>query len=144
MKRSILLILLVVTLAFCKNKDKEPQPVPEMTGIVGKWRLVSTEYVSGDSTIVQTAAPGESNIIAFRYDGILLNEAGQAACCAPSAYVLNGVKLEIKQVGDAPPINPQCSYVDCWAAREWKLTQEGDSLTVEVGNSYKAKYVKVV
>jgi hypothetical protein len=144
MKRSSLLILLVVTLAFCKNKKEEPQPLPELTGIVSKWRLVSTESVRGDSVIVQQAAPGEARIIAFRYDGILVNEAGQATCCAPAAYILNGVKFEIKPIGTAPPMDPQCIYVDCWSPPEWKLTQEGDTLIIESVANYKEKYVRVV
>lgn len=142
MKRSIMLIVLVVTLAFCKNRNEGPQPLPELSGIVGKWRLVSTEYVSGDSTIVETAGAEETGIIAFRYDGMLTNEKGQAACCAPPVYVINGVKFEVKQIGDAPPYDPRCSYVDCWVAPEWKMTQQGDTLTITLRDGYLAKYVR--
>ena len=143
MKNLILSGLLIVLISAChEKKETVPEPLPVLEAIASKWRLVRSEYKQMDSVIVQPVQNGEVSIIAFRYDGLLLNEAGQAACCAPSSYLINGKPFEIKQIGEAPPPDPKCIYADCFACPQWILTQEGDSLTVELCPDAKMYYVR--
>jgi hypothetical protein len=141
MARIVLLMSFVVVLACCKN-SKGPDPLPEVAGIVGKWRMTENIVVRGDSTVVETLSKENAYVVGFRFDGTATNERGQRLCCEPSSYILNGVPFVIKTIGTPPAGDPGCASVRCAGCAEWILTQKGDHLTIESCYSMKANYVR--
>lgn len=137
----MLLLLITFALTHCKDK-KDPGPLPELQGLVGKWRLVGYEHVNGDTITREVVRKENSQLVQFRYDGILLNELGQSSCCPPSSYLLNGKTFDIKTIGTAPPTSQHCYLVLCGVCPQWQLTLQGDSLAVQVCTESKTMYVR--
>lgn len=141
MNRYLLLFLMAFALVDCKDK-KDPEPLPELKDLVGKWRLVEYEYIRGDTVVKDVVSKENSRFIQFRYDGILLDELGQSSCCPPSSYLLNGNTFEIKTIGAAPPAGPNCYLVLCGVCPQWQLTLQGDSLSTQACTDSKTRYVR--
>nr|WP_295921995.1 hypothetical protein [uncultured Dyadobacter sp.] len=141
MNRYLLLLLTILALTDCKDK-KDPGPLPELQELVGKWRLVGYEHVNGDTVMKESVRKENSQLVQFRYDGILLNELGQSSCCSPSSYLLNGQVFDIKTIGAAPPTSQQCYLVLCGTCPQWQLTLQGDSLAVQVCTDSKMMYLR--
>lgn len=129
MKKLLLLTLFALAFAQCK---KDPEPVAEISGIVGNWHMVETRYPSGDSTVIKNMANEQQKAFSIRFDGVMLYD-GYAYCCAASEYVVNGKPFEVTPKKEIPR-NLDCGLVDCWACPKLTITQSGDEMTIESCN----------
>lgn len=139
MTRILLLLALAVAFMECK-RDQDPEPAPEIAGIVGGWHMVEMQYKSGDSTIVKNMANEEQRAFSIRFDGVMLYD-GVGACCASGKYVINGKPFEVKPAEDVP-YNDDCALVDCIACPQLIITQSGDEMTIETCLGIIRKYVR--
>ncbi|MET7256045.1 hypothetical protein [Dyadobacter fermentans] len=141
MQRLVLLLLLSWAFTNCKrDKSAEPQPLPEIAGIVGKWHLVETRYKAGDSTIVKNMTNEPQKAFSIRFDGVILYD-GYGSCCATSEYEINGNVFKVKPQKDVP-YNENCGLVDCFACPKLIITQAGDEMTIESCLGGIDKYVR--
>ncbi len=137
MKKLLLLIVLALILARCK---KDPEPLAEISGIVGQWHMVEMRYRSGDSTVIKNMTNEQQKLFSIRFDGVMLYD-GYASCCAASEYVVNGKPFEVKPLKEVP-LDQDCALVDCWACPKLTITQSGDEMTIESCNGAISKYVR--
>lgn len=135
MKRLSLLVLLAFALVNCKNDD--PDALPELESIVGKWRPVEHTKSGGTPVVVTN---GDIDFMEIRYDGVLLNKGGYRPCCSPTSYMLNGVPFEI--VPQAPAeLDPICASVSCVPCADLKITQiSQDVIVTEYCGHYSTKF----
>ena len=144
MQRLILLFLLLLwAFTGCKrdkSAEPEPQPMPEVAGIVGKWHLVESRYTSGDSTVVKDMTNEPQKAFSIRFDGVILYD-GYGSCCATSEYEINGNVFKVKPQKDVP-YNENCGLVDCFACPKLIITQAGDEMTIESCLGGIDKYVR--
>jgi len=138
MKRFVSLFVLSLLLINCK-KDKDPEPLPEIAGIAGKWNLTELKYVSGDSTITVDINKVEQKDLFIRYDGVMLYD-GAVSCCAVNKYVINGISFNVVPKEDTPPANVIC---DCIPCDQLVITQTGDTMTVVYCNGGTSTYTRV-
>ncbi|MDR6805000.1 hypothetical protein J2Y45_002692 [Dyadobacter sp. BE34] len=130
MQRLALLLLLLWAFSNCKrDKSAEPQPLPEVAGIVGKWHLVETRYTAGDSTVVKNMTNEPQKAFSIRFDGVMLYD-GYGSCCATYEYEINGNVFKVKPQKDVP-YDINCGLVDCFACPKLIITQAGDEMTIE-------------
>jgi len=128
-------------LAFAQCKrDKHPEPSPEISGIVGEWLMVETQYQIGDSTVVKNTTNEPQKAFSIRFDGVMLYD-GYASCCAASEYEVNGNAFEVRPLKDVPN-SEECALVDCWTCPKLIITQTGDEMTIEACNGLVTKYVR--
>lgn len=141
MQRLVLLLLLLWAFTNCKrDQSAEPQPLPEIAGIVGEWHLVETRYKAGDSTIVKNMTNEPQKAFSIRFDGVILYD-GYGSCCATSEYEINGNVFKVKPQKDVP-YNENCGLVDCFACPKLIITQAGDEMTIESCLGGIDKYVR--
>lgn len=139
MNRFVFLLVLAVAFAQCK-RNKDPEPSPEISGIVGGWDLVETRYPSGDSIVVKNMTNEPQKAFSIRFDGVMLYD-GYASCCAASEYVVNGKPFEVKPLKEIR-YDLDCGLVDCWACPKLTITQSDDDMTIESCQGRVAKYVR--
>ncbi len=129
MKTLSLFILALFVFVQCKKENRDP--APEITSIVGKWRIVEYRQTSGDSIVTRPVLRANSYIYEFRYDGVLLNGNGYVPCCLPSEYSLNGTAFVPKPTAPVE-LDPICATSLCGICPDIKLTQTApDSLVME-------------
>ena len=139
MKTLTLLLLLGLAFVQCK-RNNDPEPSPEITGIVGEWTLIEMRYPSGDSTVIRNMTNEPQKAFSIRFDGVMLYD-GYAACCPTSEYVVNGKPFQVKPLKDVPK-NEDCFYVDCWICPKFVITQTGDAMTIESCLGLVSKYMR--
>ncbi len=135
-KVSILLLFLLFL--GCK---KDPEPSPIIKEIVGRWRLVATEYTENGKT-TRTEATTASYLI-FRFDGLIVDKDGLPGCCAPGSLIVNGAPFQIKPLAPVPR-NDACARTSCAACDHLDLTQDRDTLISSSScfGDYKGFYVR--
>jgi len=134
MKKISILIVMLFAMAGCKKH--EPNPIPEIAPIMSKWRPVERIDSKGDTISV---ASEQTDFLVFRFDGVIVNEAGYKPCCSPNSYILNGQRFEVKPQAPVQE-DPSCIYVDCFVCQDTKITQLSENeLLIEycLGNSIK-------
>lgn len=140
MKKLLFALIIPFVLIACKKDD--PDPVPEIASIVGKWKHIAYEKTENNE---KTWVPmnGESSTIIFRYDGLILDSKGLRRCCAPYKYNLNGVPFEVKPKEEVP-VNAECSLVDCIGCEAWTIEQTGDEMIITLcePTAHKSKYIR--
>jgi hypothetical protein len=127
MKGFVYLFVLSLLLINCK-KDKDPEPLPEIADIAGRWNLTEQKYPSGDSTISANIDEVIQRDIFIRYDGVILYD-GYAACCPTNKYLINGNLFNVVAKEDIP-YDAKCHLVDCMPCDELIITQTGNTMTV--------------
>lgn len=130
-KLSLVFLVLLVFLQ-CRKDDKvDPEPIPEIASIVGKWRVTNYIQTVGDSLFTSPVAKENSLLFVFRFDGVLVNENGYMPCCLPQKYFLNGNLFEAKPLAPVE-YDPGCKYVDCAGCAEMTIKRPtADSLLIE-------------
>jgi hypothetical protein len=129
MKRFSVAMLLLFAFGQCKKDD--PEPLPEIASIVGKWREVAHVRIIGDSTITEVIPNEYSNVFEFRYDGAFLNERGKVPCCLPPTYFFHGVEFVPRPQASAEP-DPLCASTYCAPCPEMRITQPiADGIIIE-------------
>jgi len=140
-KLSLVFLVLLAFLQCRKNNKADPEPLPEIASIVGKWRIVAQIQTVGDSLITNPVAEENASLYVFRFDGILVNEKGNMFCCLPQNYFLNGNLFESKPLVPVE-YDPGCKYVDCAGCPEMTIIQStSDSLLIE---TCKGSYTSLV
>ena len=143
MQRLALFLLLLWAFTNCKlnkSEEPEPQPLPEISGVVGKWNLVEARYTSGDSTIVKNMTNEPQKAFSIRFDGVMLYD-GYGSCCATSEYEINGNVFKVKPQKDVP-YDQNCGLVDCLTCPKLIITQTGDEMTIESCLGGVNKYIR--
>jgi hypothetical protein len=138
MKGFLSLLVLAILLINCK-KDNDPEPLPEVGDIAGKWQLTEQKYISGDSTITANIDEVIQRDIFIRYDGVILID-GYAACCVPNKYLINGKFFNVVPQEDTPSSNFICNCMPC---DELVITQTGDTMTLGYCNGGRSTYTRV-
>jgi len=120
MKKLITFVLLLTVFTQCKKRE-DPEPLPEIASIVGKWRVTAYSHIAGDSLVTTPASDGQATIYQFRFDGAFLDENGYMPCCLPQKFTLNGQPFEQKPLAPVK-LDPICSSVYCITCPEMKIT----------------------
>lgn len=120
MKRLSLAMLLLFVFGQCKKDN--PEPLPEIASIVGKWREVAHIRTVGDSTMTEVIPKEYSNVYEFRYDGVFLNEYGKVPCCLPPKFFIDGEEFVPKPQAPAEP-DPLCASTYCAPCPEMRITR---------------------
>lgn len=126
MKRCLYILLIPFFFLNCK-KEKDFAPLPAIKEIVGRWRLDAVEKTVNGQKVWEKVTYDPPSYLAFRFDGVILDENGLPACCAPDSLVVNGTSFKIKPQAQVPE-NPQCHLVDCAICSYWDLEQKGNEI----------------
>lgn len=113
-------MLLLLVFTQCKKKE-DPEPLPEIASIAGKWRVTAYSQTEGDSLVTTPASDGQPTIYQFRFDGAFLNENGYMPCCLSQKFTLNGQPFEQKPLAPVY-VDPSCSLVYCMPCPEMIIT----------------------
>jgi len=134
--------MVILTSVQCREDKKvDPEPLPKIASIVGKWRVIAYTQTLGDSLITDSVAKENSYLYVFRFDGVLVNEKGYMPCCLPQKYFLNGSLFEAKPLAPAE-FDPSCEYVYCAGCPEMRITRPtAVSLLIE---TCKGSYISLV
>lgn len=138
MKKLFLSLMILCTIAACKKDG--PDPVSGFESIVGKWRAVMHSKDGGATNM--PIPEGEGSLLIFRFDGVIVNEAGYQPCCSPMSFVLNGqfVTVEPKAPVEA---DPSCITVDCYTCEDLKITVKSESeMVTEYCDGYATRFVR--
>lgn len=127
MKKLLYLLLLPLLLLNCKKKD--PEPLPVIKEIAGKWRLEANGKTVNGQKVWEKANDNPPYYLVFRFDGVLFDGEGKARCCAPDSLIVNGVPFKIKPLAPIPE-NPECHLLDCAFFASWDLAVQRDTLTL--------------
>jgi hypothetical protein len=133
MKRYLYTLLIPFLLLNCK--EREPEPLPAIKEIVGKWRLDAIEKTVNGQTAWEKVSYDQPWYLVFRFDGVILDGNGLPYCCAPETLIVNGAPFKIKPRAEIPE-NPQCYLVDCASCPSWDLEQKENELILTSGCAY--------
>ncbi|WP_221391644.1 hypothetical protein [Dyadobacter sp. NIV53] len=126
MKQFIAYLLLILLLSDCKKSAVDPETLPEIKNIAGKWRSDSYERTINGKKVWEKVT---ANYIIFRFDGVLLENNGLPACCTPESYNINGKPFQI--VPKTPlDHNPQCDLIDCIICESWDIEQIDNEMII--------------
>ncbi|MFN8345455.1 MAG: hypothetical protein U0X91_10650 [Spirosomataceae bacterium] len=123
--KNILLLLFLMGLFSCKEQHLSPE---EIQPLVGRWRLDAIDP-SGQGSQWESVPLKNAYYFQVRYDGVILEDNGLPACCAPKYLKLNQ-KLFTIEPKEALTANPQCALVLCLACDTWNIELTGDTLIV--------------
>lgn len=139
MNRILFSLIFIFILIACKRDDIDPLAVIEP--IEGAWKLVAIEKMENGMHSWESVTAATSNIINFRYDGVILDPYGNGSCCAPKKLVINGESFDIK-----PKIAldyAHCAAVHCGFCAYWKIDQKGNELILTSCETARMKYLKL-
>lgn len=140
MKNLLLTLMVLFVLVACKSDN--PNPAPEIEGIVGTWKYVATETIVGEKA-EWVSVTGESTI-SFRQDGVILNSNGLPDCCAPKVYQVNDDWFVVNK-DIAKGISEQCGPVDCTVcSTPWRILQTNAELIIFSGCGSRMSTTKYV
>ncbi|GGB96508.1 hypothetical protein [Dyadobacter sediminis] len=131
MKKTLFILTFLAFVQCRESRKVDPEPLPEIASIAGKWRVIAYSRASGDSLITDTVTTENAAFYVFRYDGVLVNENGYRPCCLPQNYFLNENFFEAKPLKPVES-DPACQYVYCGGCPEMTLTTPtADNLLME-------------
>ncbi|KAA6438334.1 hypothetical protein FEM33_16700 [Dyadobacter flavalbus] len=131
MKKPLFILIFLAFVQCRESRKADPEPLPEIAAIAGKWRVIGYSRASGDSLITDTVARENAVFYMFRYDGVLVNEKGFRPCCLPQNYFLNGKFFEAKPLKPVE-FDPACQNVYCAGCPEMAITTPAaDNLLIE-------------
>jgi hypothetical protein len=123
--KAILALIVLVSLLGCSEKHLSPE---EIQPLVGRWRLDAIEP-SGEGKQWEIVPVQNAYYFQVRYDGVILDDNGLPACCAPQYLKMNQKLFEIAPK-EPLALNPQCALVLCLACDTWQIDLQGDTLIV--------------
>jgi len=136
MNRIVLLVLLLFAFTNCKRDERDP--ISSFAGIAGTWRPI--EHISPDSVTVPVTN-ADSNIVIFRFDGVMLNKNGYKPCCAPTSYTVNGIFMEVKPLIPVE-LDPICALVNCGSCPDFRIiNSKPDELTTYC-EGYSTRFIR--
>lgn len=128
MKRILYALLLPILLVGCK-KEKDPAPLPVIKEIVGKWRLDALEKTVNGQKVWEKVSYDPPTYLAFRFDGVILDNKGLPWCCSPETLIVNGTSFRVDPLAKVPT-NPQCALVNCYSCPSWDLQRNENELII--------------
>jgi len=140
MKQILSLLTILTFLSGCKEDN---DTLPQIEGIVGKWRLTEMGRTENGQTIWSEIDTNDKpNYFSVRFDGVLLDDKNLPLCCAPQSLTVNGFPFKIEPKA-AVPVNPLCAAVSCAQCPSWEIEQNGDEMIITTCNGFsRSKYVR--
>jgi hypothetical protein len=135
MKLALSFLLIFTCLLACKKDEIEVAP----QGLVGKWKLVSTEHLQGGKIVTQDKS-ADSIYIYFSKYGEVVNSEGKRRFCGPSYLRINGDHFTI-QLKSEQAIEPFLSI--CADCPTWNVDLQPNEMTLSICSpENKSKYVR--
>lgn len=143
MKRFFYIPLLFLFLFNCKKDKIDTQPDEIMKPLVGKWYLTEVEQIVNGEKVWVPFAGNEAVYTNFRYDGVELYENGKASCCAPSTYIINNTRFEVKPRA-AVSFSTNCATFNCGVVfcSTYNIEVNGNQMMIARCSSARSKYLK--
>jgi len=137
-KQLLFTVLLLGTIAGCKNDKADPQA--KIEGIVGRWKATEIENLKNGNKVWQTVN-NSAWFISFHTDGSVADDNGNLICCAPNILTIDGLTIKIPAETDLP--SQSCASTRCSGCMNWGIEQRGDEIIIAVCNSSRIKYARV-
>jgi hypothetical protein len=142
MRRLFYITLFLSVMLSCKKDSLDVMGMADMDPVSGKWFLSQVERASVDNKNVwEYVSAAQTDTIAFRSDGVILQADGLPMCCAPKSLIINGSLLDIKPQSPLPA-NPYCANVSCAYCPVWEITLTGNEMIVSSCNDLRRKYIR--
>ncbi|TLU90310.1 hypothetical protein [Dyadobacter sediminis] len=136
MNRIVLFVLLLFAFTNCKKDERDP--ISSFANIAGTWRPI--EHTSPDSVTVPVTN-AESNIVVFRFDGVMLNKNGYLPCCAPTSYTVNGISMQVKPLIPVE-LDPICALVNCASCPNFRIVKNKPNELTTYCGEYSTRFVR--
>ena len=142
MKRLFYIPLLFILLFGCKKDKIDMQPDEIIEPLVGKWLLTESEQSVNGKKVWQPVNSNDPQYLVFRFDGVMFDKDGNAACCAPKELSINGNLFTIQP--KTKVIYDNCVAVLCLYCPVFDIEYVGNQMIISYCGAGRVKYNKML